>query len=191
MYSLFWKTAHPEYSLPLSLSLLSWAFKYSSTVYQTSQQRQAFHKPAYIIQVKKLTTHIHRHHDKCPTRLNLDVSTQIAWLQIFLLFHAILLPNSPSMFTLSPKAPFLLNIFLFSIWCSDIYSDIWPFSKFLLLSSSLSHQCHPCVLYTFHISVMFTASHARAQEQESVVLAARLADQWEYDEINWVLCYSA
>lgn len=63
-------------SLPLSPSILSSAFKYSSTVYQTSHQRQAFHKTAYIIQVKILTTHIHRHHNKCPTRLNLDLSTQ-------------------------------------------------------------------------------------------------------------------
>lgn len=61
MCTLFWKTTHPEYSLPLSPPLLSWA-------YQTPYQ--AFHKPAYIIQAKKLTTHIHRHHNKWPTRLN-------------------------------------------------------------------------------------------------------------------------
>lgn len=79
VYNLFWKTTHPEPSLPLSLSLLSWAFKYSSTAYQSSHQKQAFHKPAGIIQMKKLSAQLHRHYNKCFTGPTLGPST---WLTL-------------------------------------------------------------------------------------------------------------
>lgn len=126
MDNLFWKTAHPEPSLLLSPSMLSRAFQYSSTAYQTSQQKQTFHKPECITQMKQLSTQLHRRCNKGFTGPTLDTSTWKPWLQALPLFHNILLPNKHSTHVYSfPKGPVFIDSYLVYIWS---FSDFLPFS---------------------------------------------------------------
>lgn len=186
VYNLFWKTTHPEPSLPLSLSLLSWAFKYSSTAYQSSHQKQAFHKPAGIIQMKKLSAQLHRHYNKCFTGPTLGPST---WLTLTFFSFSILFffqTNSSPMFTLSPKAPFLLTL----IWYVYDHSQ----NSYLCQQS---HQTSIFLVLSILLMLVSCLQHPMKKYRSKRLLCSsgyRLSRsvRWRWDALGFmVFCYNA